>query len=182
MIEQLKGLPNHYSKVKTVLDSTFTIINTVQILEDFEYFVNGKYKNHSLIGISAKTLLSVGHAMEGMAWLSRVGLLSSLSFGNLRFFSLVVNCKTINALNATLAFTPAFFATDTLCKIPSAINEAQKKSMMVELAKHMGDLSLSLMILAGRMSVLSLGIMGLTCIGLEILNLIYKDQYEDTIT
>ena len=180
MIEQFRGLPNHFAKLKTVFDSTFTIINTVQIIEDFDYFVKGKYKNHGLIGISAKTLLSIGHALEGWAWVSRIGL-TSLSIGNSRVFRLLANSKVVPAVNGILAFTPAFFAVDTLSKIPSATNDPQKKALMMELAKHLGDLTLSLMMHAGRMSVINLGVVGLTCIGLEILNLIYKERHESTI-
>lgn len=173
MIEQLRGFPNHYMKLRVVLGSAYNIIDSIRIFENASCLVNGKYKNQSWIEISARALLGTGYTLEGFSWFSDMGLISSLSVGGSRIFG--------RTINGTLGLAHAFFAVDIFCKISSTTNEVLKKSLMCELAKHLGELSLSLMMVAGRTSIISLGVIGLTCIGLEILNLTYKAQHEHSI-
>lgn len=172
MIEHLKGLPDHFAKLKTVLGSSFNIIDAIRIFDTANCLINGKYKNLSAIEFSAKAFLSAGYAMEGTSWLSSIGLLPSLSIGSTRIFG--------RAINGTLGIAHAFSVVETILKIPVATNDAAKKLLMFQLAKHLGELTLSLMMLAGRMSPISLGAMGVACIGLEILNMMHKERYENT--
>lgn len=90
-IEYSRNLPDHYIKLKVVLESAFSLITALQITADVDYFANGKYKQNSHLTVAGRIARSIAHLGEGMMWLGHLGLINLVSTAvkiqDLRIFS-----------------------------------------------------------------------------------------------
>lgn len=96
LIEELRGTPNRFAKLKAGLDDTRNTIDLFLLANDIDYFVNGHYKKDqkdNKYTFFGRIALFATNILGTAAWLVDLGVLNlskaAKAIGNVRLFSFV---------------------------------------------------------------------------------------------
>lgn len=186
VIEYLQDLPNHYTELNIVLESTVAIMNSVQIVLDIDYLANRKFRNDSELIMTGRFFRFIAHLGECLLWLAKDGFIKlekiAETLGNCPLFNLIKNIPLNVMINSSFAVYHLLFAMNAFLRLQTAENLFQQQFQLIEMAKHAAELTLSsFLIAANPVGFSCLAIASILCIGLEFSSLIYKECHENLL-
>lgn len=151
------------------MESSVSIINTIQIAADIDYLANAKYIKDSMLSIAGKIFRFIVHAGEGVLWMSRIAK-------NIHLFSLVSKFKIIVLVDGASAISHFLFSADAFHQLLHLENSAQRKYLKIEMAKNIAECTLAIAMIGSSVSAATIGLLAGICIGLELTGLIQNEQ------
>lgn len=162
LTKSIRDLP-----LRNVLDSSISIINSMQIAAHVDYWVNGKYMRDSMQAIAGNIALFISQASECFLWMLRIA-------GSNHMLLKISIIKGNYLINSSLAISHFLFSTDAFCRLKHKDLEPQRKHLTIELVKNVAECILALTVLGSTFSAQSISLLAGLCIGLEFTELIYK--------
>lgn len=166
LVKSLKDLP-----LKRFLNSSLSIMNTMQLTAHLDYWASKKYIKDSMQAIAGHVALFISQASESFVWMLKIA-------GNTRMLSKIStlgNCL----IHGSLAISHFLFSTNILCHLKKTSQESQKKISSIELIKNAAECALALTMVGSSISTPPIAALASLCISLELTHLIYKHQYVD---
>jgi len=182
LVEKINKSPGEFQKLKSVIGSTVSCINVLQIAADIDYGVQAKYKQEGKFAVLGRLAMFVAHVGETILWFSQIGFINlkkiATSLGNISIFTkaIPISLRWVTARTCGIAY--ALFALDALQRTMKPGDIFQKTMAKLELSANAAEVLLDLMLVAGVVNVISLGIMAGICVSLEIGVLLYQDKYK----
>lgn len=182
LIEKLNKSAGEFQKLKAVIRSTGSCINALQIAADIDYFLKAKFKLDSKLNTLGRLALFTAHAGITFLWFSQIGFVNLNkivnSLGNTFIFTKTIPLSLGYATARAFGIAHALFAIDALDRLNKPGNIYQKTIAKFELSAHAAEVFLDLMLVAGIVNALRLGIMAAICVSLGVDVLLYKEKHK----
>lgn len=170
LIEELRELPNRYAKFTRLLESSISIINTVQLGADIDYLANAKYVKDSLLAIAGKILLFIAHTGESLLWVAR-------TTGQIRLINVVAKLKMNVLAEGALAISHFLLSIDAFSQLLREEDSLRRNYQKIEMAKNAAECTLAIVMIGSCIfSSASIHLLAGLCIGLELTGLIHKEK------
>lgn len=164
LFESLKDLP-----LSMLLESSISLITSVQIAAGIDYVINKKYINDSIQSVAGNVALFISNAIDTLMWMLRIA-------GNIHLVSMISRFGGNILMNGSLAISHFLFSTDAFCRSIRTDQTSQRNYLKIELVKHATECVLALGAIGSALSPQSMGLLAALGIGMELTSLIYKDQ------
>lgn len=182
LVEKINKSPGEFQKLKGVIRSSVGCIDVLQIAADIDYGLKAKFQQDGKFAVLGRLAMFAAHTGEALLWFSQIGFINlnkiAASLGNIPIFTKTIQISLGYATARVFGIAYALFAIDALDRLIKPGNIFQKTIAKLELLANATEVLLDLMLVAGVVNVVSLGVMAGICVSSGIGVLLYKEKYK----